>query len=182
MRFGYYRSLNSSQQRVYRRSDALTALPLPPGKPLDLQVARIADALRANDRAATEQGAQSLLDGLVSRLRVPRIRLEVLEVRPSSHWGELHGLYTPGSRGRRAVVTLWMRTAKRRQIVAFRTFVRTLLHELCHHLDYELLGLADSYHTEGFYKRESSLVHQLVPPAPALDPPAAPAQSRGARP
>lgn len=40
--------------------------------------------------------------------------------------------------------------------------MRTLIHELCHHLDYELLRLADSFHTEGFYKRESSLVHQLV--------------------
>jgi hypothetical protein len=28
-------------------------------------------------------------------------------------------------------------------------------------LDYELLDLPESFHTEGFYKRESSLVHQL---------------------
>jgi hypothetical protein len=47
--------------------------------------------------------------------------------------------------------------------VAFRTFLRTLLHELCHHLDYRLYRLPDSFHTEGFYKRESSLFHQLVP-------------------
>jgi uncharacterized damage-inducible protein DinB len=47
-------------------------------------------------------------------------------------------------------------------VVAFRTFLRTLLHELCHHLDYQHLRLADSFHTEGFYKRESSLFHQLV--------------------
>ena len=44
----------------------------------------------------------------------------------------------------------------------FRTFLRTLLHELCHHLDYELLDLDDSFHTEGFFKRESSLFKQLV--------------------
>ena len=49
-----------------------------------------------------------------------------------------------------------------RQVVKFRTFLRTLLHELCHHLDYELLDLADSFHTEGFYKRESSLLRQLL--------------------
>ena len=59
-------------------------------------------------------------------------------------------------------MTLWMRTARQKRIVAFRTFLRTLLHELCHHLDYERLGLADSFHTEGFYKRESSLLQQLV--------------------
>ena len=56
-----------------------------------------------------------------------------------------------------------MRTAKRRQVVAFRTYLRTLLHEVCHHLDYELLKLADSFHTEGFFKRESSLFKQIVP-------------------
>jgi hypothetical protein len=47
-------------------------------------------------------------------------------------------------------------------VVAFRSFLRTILHEFGHHLDYELLGLADSFHTEGFFKRESSLFHQLV--------------------
>ena len=55
-------------------------------------------------------------------------------------------------------------------MVAPRTYLRTLLHEVCHHLDYALLGLPDSLHTEGFYQRESSLFHQiggaeLTPPA-----------------
>jgi len=48
-------------------------------------------------------------------------------------------------------------------VVAFRTFLRTLLHEFCHHLDYECYKLHDSFHTEGFYKRESSLLKQLLP-------------------
>jgi hypothetical protein len=56
-----------------------------------------------------------------------------------------------------------MRTARQRRVVAFRTFLRTVLHELCHHLDYLFYRLPDSFHTEGFYKRESSLFHQLVP-------------------
>jgi hypothetical protein len=50
--------------------------------------------------------------------------------------------------------------------VAFRTFLRTLLHEIGHHLDYEYLKLADSFHTEGFFRRESSLFTQLVPATP----------------
>jgi hypothetical protein len=45
--------------------------------------------------------------------------------------------------------------------VAFKTFLRTLLHELCHHLDYALLNLRDSLHTQGFYQRESSLFAAL---------------------
>ena len=51
------------------------------------------------------------------------------------------------------------------RIVAFRSFLRTLLHEIGHHVDYERLALADSFHTEGFFRRESSLFHQLVPGA-----------------
>ena len=67
-----------------------------------------------------------------------------------------------------------MRTARHRRVVAFRTFLRTLLHEAGHHLDYTYLKLADSFHTEGFFKRESSLFYQLVPSALA--------PGRGARP
>ena len=95
-------------------------------------------------------------------LHVEPVRVKVLAVRPHNEWGELHGLYEPAEGRRTAAITLWMRTAQRRQVVAFRSFLRTLLHELCHHLDYVLLELHESYHTEGFYKRESSLFHQLV--------------------
>jgi hypothetical protein len=56
-----------------------------------------------------------------------------------------------------------MRTAQHKKVVAFRTFLRTILHELCHHLYYEVLDLDDSFHTEGFFKRESSLFRPLIP-------------------
>jgi hypothetical protein len=94
-----------------------------------------------------------------------------MAARPSNDYGELHGFYE-GVEGRLRVakITLWMRTAQRKQVVAFRSFLRTFLHELCHHLDYEYLKLEDSFHTEGFYKRESSLFHQLMdlPVAPGF--------------
>jgi hypothetical protein len=59
-----------------------------------------------------------------------------------------------------------MRTAANERVVRFRTFLRTLLHEVLHHLDVTLLELDDSFHTEGFFRRESSLVRQLAPAAP----------------
>jgi hypothetical protein len=62
-----------------------------------------------------------------------------------------------------------MLTAKRGQIVAFKTFLRTLLHEICHHLDYALLRLRDSLHTQGFYQRESSLFRELTADAEPSD-------------
>jgi hypothetical protein len=90
------------------------------------------------------------------------VRVKVLSRRPSTSASELHGLYEPGERRTLSVITVWMKTAQHKRVVAFRTFLRTLLHEICHHLDYELLKLDDSFHTEGFFKRESSLFKQLV--------------------
>jgi len=55
-----------------------------------------------------------------------------------------------------------MRTAQKEQIVKFRTFLRTLVHELAHHLDYELYKLPETFHTEGFYARESALMRELL--------------------
>jgi hypothetical protein len=85
--------------------------------------------------------------------------------------GELHGLYQ--SAGRAQLISVWMFTAKREQVVAYRTFLRTLIHEVCHHLDYELFQLGDSFHTTGFFRRESSLVHQLCGAAARATKPAA---------
>ena len=61
------------------------------------------------------------------------------------------------------MLTVWMKTAAKGQVVAFKSFMRTVLHELCHHIDYTYFNLDDSLHTEGFFKRESSLYKQIVP-------------------
>ena len=42
-------------------------------------------------------------------------------------------------------------------------FAIVMLHELGHYLDYSLLKLGDSYHSGGFFKRESFLVRVLYP-------------------
>ncbi len=166
MPFAYYDRLTRGQQRIYRQSDAVSAVPIPHAGDLRPLVAAVEDALAAGDRARVQTSADRLLAEIAARLRVPPLRTEVLSVRPSREWGELHGLYNGASGGRAARVSVWMRTAQRHQVVKFRTFLRTLLHELCHHLDYDLLRLSDSFHTEGFYQRESSLLRQLLPAAP----------------
>jgi hypothetical protein len=97
------------------------------------------------------------------RLGVRTVRVQVQGVRPSNRRGELHGLYTQyGDGSHNDSIQVWMRTAKLGKVVAFRTFLRTLLHEVCHHLDYTHLQLRESYHTEGFFQRESSLFHALM--------------------
>ncbi len=163
MVFSYYNKLSSAQKRVYRKSDEIHAVPLVDGRTFQPLIARLASALEQEDRAQTEEICRALALGLANGLGVPPLRLKVLPARPAGGWGELHGLYELAQGRASAVITLWMRTARHKRVVAFRTFLRTFLHEFCHHLDYHRYGLDDSFHTEGFYKRESSLFHQLVP-------------------
>ncbi len=163
MPFAYFERLTRRQQAIYLKSDGLTAVPLPGAAGLRPLVGELARSLEAGERHLTESAAQLMAAALVRALGAPAVRVKVLAARPHARWGELHGLYeTAPRRGEPALITLWMRTARQKRIVAFRTFLRTLLHELGHHLDYTLLRLGDSFHTQGFYARESHLFHQLV--------------------
>ncbi|MBM3359348.1 MAG: hypothetical protein FJY54_16680, partial [Betaproteobacteria bacterium] len=128
---------------------------VPPGPPLAPMVARIAEALASDDVAGTRDASQALTDALTARFGLPPIAVAVLSTRPLLRDGDLYGLYEPAGKRRPIRISVWMRTARRNQVVAFRTFLRTLLHEFCHHLDYELYQLPETFHTEGFYKRES---------------------------
>jgi len=62
---------------------------------------------------------------------------------------ELFGDYAPET----MLIRLWMRTTVRKEVTSFGTFLSTLCHEFCHHLDFQRFGLADSWHTRGFYER-----------------------------
>lgn len=161
MRFAYFARLPAARKQTRRRSDAVARIKLPHGKPVADLLARIEAALTGGRRAGLEAASQCLLDALTARLKVPPVKVHVRDVRPSGRWGQLHGLYEPGESESSAAITVWMRTAARKQVVAYRTFVRILLHELCHHLDYELLKLPETFHTAGFYKREASLFRQI---------------------
>jgi hypothetical protein len=163
MVFSYYKELSAARKRVYQKSDGIHTVPLPEAEALHPLIIRLVSALEQEDSKQIGEICNTLARGLTNRLHVPPLRLKVLAARPSADWGELHGLYELEEGRAGAVITLWMRTAKHRRVVAFRSFLRTLLHEFCHHLDYHLYNLVDSYHTEGFYKRESSLFNQLVP-------------------
>jgi len=167
MVFAYYQRLTPSQKRTYRRSDEVKVIHLSGAPALRPLVDRLATQLATGKPGTTRLAAQALLDNICGPPGLMPVRVRVLARRPSANWGELHGLYEPTDQSRPARITVWMRTAQRRQVVAFRTFLRTLLHELCHHLDYELLQLEDSFHTEGFYQRESSLFRQLMDPSQA---------------
>jgi hypothetical protein len=160
--YSYYQRLTPAQRRIYDESDRIGSLTLYRPEAHRDKIEILARALESGSRVAIERAAQELADGLTVAFGVPALLVDVKERRPSWQTGELHGLYEADEKGRFRV-SLWMRTARRLQVVKFKTFLRTFLHELCHHLDYQRLHLRDSFHTEGFYRRESSLLRQLYP-------------------
>ena len=162
MPFAYYDRLSPARRRVYRKSDAIRRIEMPDTAALVPLAAAIEAPLGAGQRAALGKACQALVDAINAQLATPPVKVRVPERRPSNSHGELHGLYEPEEEGARAVISVWMRTAQKKQVVKFRTFLRTLVHEVVHHLDYEFYKLPETFHTEGFYARESALVHALL--------------------
>ena len=159
--------LTPFQQRIYDRSTAISSIQLIPTPQLQEAATALGAALEADNQSRVQLLSQTVINHICGRLGVRTVRVHVHGVRPSNHRGELHGLYTQYSGGSpNDSIQVWMRTAKRGQVVAFRTFLRTLLHEVCHHLDYTYLNLRESYHTQGFFQRESSLFHVITTPTP----------------
>ena len=161
MPFAYFNRLSVSAKRVYLASDAIREVALPDAEMLHPLLPVLRQALLNDDHRAVSAAADALVLGITKLMRVPEVVVEVLAERPKRRGSELHGLYTAAP-GRKPRIKVWMRTAALGKVVAFKTFVRTLLHEVLHHLDYAHYKFRDSFHTAGFYARESSLVRQLL--------------------
>ena len=178
-RFSYFQRLSAADKRIYLRSDALREVGIPDPGSLRPLVVELEAALEAGKRVRTAKAANALIHALCKQLRAPPVRVRVREVRPSWESGELHGLYTfdqgdgdpPESTAARssearvrsgAMIEVWMRTAAHKRVVKFRTFLRTLLHEVVHHLDATIYEMKESFHTQGFFARESHLFRQLM--------------------
>lgn len=157
--------LSRTQRVLYDRSDALVAIPLRVSPRLTRAITLLPVALsgeyadEAERRRKVVKVVQVICDEICQALRVDPPRVLVKGVRPIQDRAEYHGLYV--SEGRTHEITLWMYTAKRKQVVAPRTLLRTLVHEVVHHLDFTVFALEESFHSDGFFKRESSLVRQL---------------------
>ena len=164
MRFAYYDRLSPKEKAVYRASDEVREVPLRDPSSIWPLVEVLRGALASGELKQVERAAQSLVDALTAMVEVEPVRVQVLPERPKfAEGGELHGLYRWGEdEAEPPEIFLWMRTAAKARVVAFKTFLRTLLHEVLHHFDLALLDLPASFHTQGFFARESSLFHQLV--------------------
>jgi hypothetical protein len=166
----YFYRLSARAQRTYLKSDSIDHFELIPDQDAVSLTAALMTALASGAPTVIERAAQALIDRLCRLVAVRPVRVEVRGVRPHNARGELHGIFYPRGPSERPgmpLIILWMRTAQRHDVVKPKTFLRTLMHELGHYLDYALLRLDDSFHSAGFFKRESFLVRMLYPPEPA---------------
>jgi hypothetical protein len=110
---------------------------------------------------AVQRACAEFLGFVADFYKVATPSIQVLAARPlrvRDSWAtELFGDYNPQN----MVIRVWMRTAVRKEVTSFGTFLSTLCHEFCHHLDFQAFGFADSWHTRGFYERAAALYHAV---------------------
>jgi hypothetical protein len=144
----------------FLESDRLTALEVPEDDRLQASANSIDSAMLRSNASSVRQACTeflSIASGFYL-VRQPGIRVlaaRPLRVREGGSAIELFGDYDPET----LLIRLWMRTAIRKQVTSYGTFLSTLCHEFCHHLDCQRFGWRESCHTRGFYQRTAALYH-----------------------
>ncbi|HEY9774213.1 MAG TPA: hypothetical protein V6C81_10480 [Planktothrix sp.] len=148
-----------ADKEEYARSDAMKSLLLPAEVRLQQCAKEIELLLKCEDRKKIETASNELGAIVAACYGVKCPTVKVLGVRPLEENGdrvdELFGDYDFDSQR----IRLWMRTAVLEKATSYGTFLSTLCHELCHHLDVVHFGFPHTFHTCGFYERAGLLYH-----------------------
>lgn len=151
---------NGKSLSQYRQSEELTRIELPPNGTLPQLAQVIGAIMKEGTRDQVRQACADFLTAAASfyGVQAPDVRAlaaRPLRVREGGWQVELFGDYSL----RDASIRIWTRTAVRKQVTSFGTFLSTLCHEFCHHLDCQKFGFSRSPHTRGFYERAAVLYH-----------------------
>lgn len=150
---------NTKEQ--YLRSDSMRSIGLPPEEPARTIALRVKKALADANKKELQIACKDLLDALSAAYNVKPPGIKVLAARPlkvTDNWvTETFGDYDPET----TQIRLWMRTAVQKKTTSYGTFLSTLCHEFCHHLDMVSLELPDTFHTRGFYERTALIYHHI---------------------
>ena len=143
----------------FLESDRIKTLDLPANSCLPDITKRIESAMKADNARDVRSACAEFLAIASEFYKIPNCGIHVLAARPlrvREGWStELFGDYHPET----MLIRVWMRTAVRKEVTSFGTFLSTLCHEFCHHLDFSRFGFVDSWHTRGFYERSAVLYH-----------------------
>jgi hypothetical protein len=150
---------HNADRAGYLESDRIKTLDLPENGALLTIANAIESDMKTGKTADVRRPCAEFLAETSNFYQTPTCGIRVLAARPlrvRENWTiELFGDYHPES----MLIRLWMRTAVRKEVTSFGTFLNTLCHEFCHHLDFHRFGFSDSWHTRGFYERTAALYH-----------------------
>jgi len=141
-------------------SDKLCEIEIPPDDRLRATASALDLAMKSGKSAAVREVCVEFLRVASEFYGVSQPQVRVLAARPVRVYeggvaSELFGDYDL----RKKEIRVWMRTAVRKRVTSVGTFLSTLCHEFCHHLDVQRLGFGDTPHTRGFYARTAVLYH-----------------------
>ena len=145
----------------FMRSNKFPALEYRPKAQERELTGKLIESQSASEREAL---GQNLLDSICRSLDIPRARLRVFAERQPHklHEGKLayklYGVYNC----RNATIEIANLTSIRKQVVAGKTFLDTLIHELMHHIDRKFLRIPTTPHSPGFYARIEDLKTKLM--------------------
>jgi hypothetical protein len=143
----------------FLKSDRIKSLDLPQDGCLFAIAKSIESTLRTAKPIDLHRACAQFLDSASTFYNVPDSVIRVLAARVlrlrERGTFELFGDYAPET----MLIRVWMRTAAPKEITSFGTFLSTLCHEFCHHLDFQKFGYPDSWHIRGFYEPAAVLYH-----------------------
>ena len=146
-------------QAKFAESDRLRTLEVPEDDQLKASAKSIELAMQSSRASSVRQACGEFFSVAARFYEVRQPTIRVLAARPlrvrEGGSIELFGDYNPET----GLIRLWMRTAIRKQVTSFGTFLSTLCHEFCHHLDCQHFGFPESWHTRGFCDRTAALYH-----------------------
>jgi len=145
---------------LVRRHREAARLELPNDDRLRVTVNSVEQALQTEQVARVRKARAEFVTAAAGFYQVSRPLIRVLAARPlkvrEDGWAtELFGDYHFEEK----LIRVWMRTAVQKRVTSFGTFLATLCHEFCHHLDRERFGFFETPHTRGFYERAAALYH-----------------------
>ncbi len=128
----------------FLESDRIKTLDVPHNGILPAIAKRLESAMEADSLPDVRTACAECLETTADFYRVPNCGIRVLAARPlkvrESWTTELFGDYHPAT----MLIRVWMRTAVRKEVTSSGTFLSTLCHEFCHHLDFQLFHCPDS--------------------------------------
>ena len=157
------KTFTRAEQKAYEISNKLLSVDFRVTPSMRRKVDDLAVWLAAGDKTKVKGATQAVIDLLCAAARVTPAKLALQDRAHAEFRGDkmvvkLYGICAPDG-----TITMSFRTAVRRKVFAFKTYLNTLVHEFMHHYDHQRLELGASFHTRGFYQRVRDLVVQLVP-------------------